>query len=121
MTFKIPMHKDTIPFAVGALAGAVLVTWVGFDAMGWKTANASDALVKRGSEVAVVAAYAHICTARFNEAKDVPGRLADLQKVEQWSRGEVLAKSGFATMRGEKEPTSGVPQACADLLLPAKT
>lgn len=121
MTFKIPMHKDTVPFLLGAAAGAVVITWAGFDAMGWKTANASEALIKRQSEVAVVSAYAQICTVRFKDAKDFGGRLADLQKVDQWSRGDIVAKSGFATMAGEKEPTSGVAQACADLLLPAKT
>ena len=35
MNFKL--HKDTNPFLIGALAGAVLATWVGFDALGWRT------------------------------------------------------------------------------------
>ena len=119
MDFKL--HKDAKPFGLGALIGAVLVAWVGFDAMGWKTAVAAETLGKRQAETAVVAAYAGICKERFTAAADGAARLADLQKVEQWSRGEVIAKSGFATMRGEKEPTSGVPQACADRLIPAKS
>lgn len=116
MGFK--MHKDTQPFALGALAGAVLATWVGFDALGWSTAGTTESLAKRKADVAVVAAYAQICSAQFNGAKDLQARLAELQKVDQWSRGDVIAKAGFATMLGEKEPTSGVSQACADLLIP---
>ena len=121
MDFKFPMHKDTTPFCLGALAGAVLIAWVGFDALGWKTGDASAALAKRQAETAVVAAYAHICSAQFNGAKDLPVRLAELKKADQWSRGDVVAKTGFATMLGEKEPTQGVSQACADLVVAGKT
>ena len=118
MAFTLP--KNTNPFLVGALAGAVLAVWVGFDALGWKTAAAAETLIKRQSDTAVVAAYARLCTNQFNASKDSAARLADLTKVEQYSRGDLLAKSGFATMVGEKEPMQGVPQACAELLLPAK-
>ena len=118
MAFTLP--KDTNPFLVGALAGAVLATWVGFDALGWKTASGSESLIKRQSETATVAAYAHICTGQFNAGKDHESQLAALKKVDKWSRGDVVAKSGFATMTGDKEPVSGVPSACADLLIPEK-
>ena len=121
MDFKLPaMHEDTKPFCLGALVGAVVITWTGFDALGWKTANTSEALGKRQAETAVVTAYARICAAQFNAAKDLPSRLAELQKIEQWTRGDVVAKAGFATMLGEKEPTQGVSQACAELLIPKK-
>ena len=118
MAFTLP--KDTNPFLVGALAGAVLATWVGFDALGWKTSSTSESLVKRGSETAVVAAYAHVCTSQFNAAKDHDAQLAALTKIDKWSRGDVVAKGGYATMMGDKEPVSGVPSACADLLIPEK-
>ena len=119
MAFKLP--KDTNPFLVGALAGAILVPWVGFDTLGWKTSATAESLIKRQSETAVVNAYAHICQARFNGEKDAPVRLAELTKAEKYSRGDVLAKTGVATMSGEKEPTQGVAQACAELLVPEKS
>lgn len=118
MAFTLP--KNTNPFLVGALAGAILVPWVGFDALGWKTSSASESLVKRGAETAVVSAYAKICTSQFNASKDAPARLTDLAKVEKYSRGDIITKTGFATMLGEKEPTQGVAQACAELLVPEK-
>ena len=114
------LHKDTNPFLVGALAGAVLATWVGFDALGWKTGAAAQDLVKRQSETAVVAAYAHICVSQFNSAKDHDAQLDALKKVERYSRGDVVAKGGYATMAGDKEALSGVASACADQLVPEK-
>jgi hypothetical protein len=122
MDFKLPaLPKDTQPFLLGALAGAVLIAWIGFDLGGWKTGSTSERLAKRQADGAVVAAHARICSVQFNNAKNLPARLAELQKTERWSRGAVVTKAGFATMLGEKEPTQGVSEACAELLIPEKT
>lgn len=119
MAFKLP--NNTNPFLLGAAAGAILAVWVGFDALGWKTGAAAESLIKRQSEMAVVAAYAQICSTQYKGAKDYEAQLAALKKVDKWSRGEVVAKSGHATMVGAKEPVSGVPAACAELLTPEKS
>ena len=118
MALTIP--KNTQPFLVGALAGAVLSVWVGFDALGWKTNATTEALLKRQSETATIAAYASICSTQYKAAKDYDVQLVALKKVDKWSRGDVVAKGGYATMLGAKEPVSGVPAACADLLTPEK-
>jgi hypothetical protein len=121
MSLLPKMHKDTKPFLLGAVAGAILSVWTGFDALGWKTAAASETIAKRQADSAVVAAYARVCSAQFkNGGKDLDARLAALQKTERYSRGDLVGKSGFATMAGEKEATQGVAQACADLLIPEK-
>ena len=114
------IHKSQNPFLLGALAGAVISVWTGFDALGWKTSSASETLVKRGADSAVVSAYARVCSANFKNLKDFDARLATLQKAERYSRGDVVGKAGLATMVGEKEATQGVAQACADLLIPEK-
>jgi hypothetical protein len=115
------MHKDTKPFLLGALAGALLLAWIGFQLVGWKSPGDSERLAKRQTDTAVSAALAKICSVQFNGAANLPERLATLQKTDQWSRGGVLAKAGFATMPGEKEPANGVAEACAILLVPEKT
>lgn len=115
------MHKDTKPFLLGSLAGAVLLAWVGFQFVGWKSAGDSERLAKGQTDTAVSAALAKICSVQFNSAANLPERLAVLQKTEQWSRSEVLAKAGFATMPGDKEPAQNVAEACASLLVPEKT
>ena len=122
MGFKLPaMHKGTNPFLLGALAGALLFAWVGFDLVGLKTGGDSERLAKRQADGAVVAAHARICSAQFNSGTNLRARLSELEKTEQWSRGAVVAKGGFATMLGEKEPTPGVAEACAALLIPGKS
>jgi len=108
------------PFSLGALAGAVVIAWVGFDALGWKTSGAAETLGKRQADTAVISALATICDARFRAEANFPVRLAALEKIERYSRGEAVWKSGFATMPGSKEPNQDVGRACAELLIPDK-
>jgi hypothetical protein len=116
MDFKLP--KNTQPVLLGALAGAVLSVWVGFDALGWKTRAAAEAAAGKKADAAVVAALASICHERFSQARDFRAKLAALEKVDRYSRGEAIAKAGWATMLGAKEPVAGVGEECANLLFP---
>jgi hypothetical protein len=118
MAFKMP--KETKPVLLGAVAGALLISWAGFELAGWKTSSAAATLVKRQSEAAVAAALAPICAAKFKAGPNLPTRLEALQKTDRWSRGGVLTKEGWATMEGAKEPLSGVAEACAEVLVPEK-
>src|SRR5438093_533954 len=122
MEFKLPqLPAGTKPFCLGVVAGAVLLGWAGFDALGWKLNSAAEALANKKAEAAVVTAYASICREQFARGADFAARLAALDKVERYSRGDVVAKGGWATMTGGKEPRPGVAQECAELLVPAKT
>jgi len=121
MEFKMPqLPAGTKHFCLGALAGAAVLGWAGFDALGWKLNSAAQALANKKAEAAVVSAYASICRAQFSKGVDFSKRLAALDKVERYSRGELVAKGGWATMSGNTEPQAGVAQECAELLLPAK-
>jgi len=108
------------PFCLGALAGAAAISWAGFDAFGWKTSGTAEMLGKRQADTAVVSALAHICDARFRKEADFSARLAALEKVERYSRGEAVSKAGWATMPGNAEPNQDVGRACAELLFPEK-
>jgi hypothetical protein len=122
MEFKMPqLPAGWKPFTSGAVAGAVLAVWVGFDALGWKSNSTAENLASRKAEAAVVTAFATICRDQFTKAADFSARLTALDKVERYSRGDVVAKAGWATMTGAKEPHAGVAQECAELLIPAKT
>jgi hypothetical protein len=122
MEFKMPvLPEGAKPFGLGALAGAVLVAWVGFDALGWKSNSTAETLASRKADTAVVAAYASVCREQFKQGADFPVRLAALEKAERYSRGDAVAKGGWATMTGTKEPHPGVAQACAEMLIPSKT
>jgi hypothetical protein len=114
--FALPAGSK--PFALGACAGALLMLWAGFDGLGWQTAGNAERLGKRQADAAVVSALASICRDRFSQAAGFPARLATLEKVEKYSRGEAIVKGGWATMLGSKDPQEGVGDACANLLLP---
>lgn len=114
------LKKDAKPFLLGALAGAVLLGWVGFQLVGWQSPGAAERFAKKQTETAVATALGKICSAQFNSAANLPERLAELKKADRWSRAGVIAKAGFATMPGEKEPANGVAEACANLLVPEK-
>jgi hypothetical protein len=121
MDLKIPtLPAGTKPFCLGALAGAVLVAWVGFDALGWKSSGAVEALSKRQADTAVTAALASICSEQFRKGSQFPAQFTVLEKTERYSRGDLVAKGGWATMAGSKDPHPGVAQLCADLLIPEK-
>jgi hypothetical protein len=113
-------YLKTKSLLMGALLGAAVLGFVGFNFLNWKTGGKADAQAKQEASGAVAAAFAQICVVQFNGSKDASASLAKLQATDKWSRGDVVAKGGWATMQGAKEPVSGVPQACADLLLPEK-
>jgi hypothetical protein len=106
------------PFSLGALAGALLILWAGFDGLGWKTAGNSERLGKRQADAAVVSALATICDANFRKAANLSSRLTALEKVDRYQRGETVWKAGWATLPGSAEPNQEVGRACAELLIP---
>ena len=47
---------------------------------------------------------------------DAPVKIAELSKTSSWDRGNVIERSGFALMPGEKTADSDVARACAESL-----
>ena len=118
---KLPQTPaGTKPFCLGALVGAVLLGYVGFNVMGWTLEATATKIAKRQADTAVTAALASVCAAQFRSAADADVRLASLEKLQRYSRGEALGKAGFATLPGSKEPNQSVASACAELLIPEK-
>ena len=60
-------HKDQKPFALGALAGAALIAWVGFGTFNWKTPGKAETLAKQ----------------QINAGKDSPARMTKLQATDR--------------------------------------
>ena len=114
------IKKDAKPFLLGALAGAVLIPWIGFELVGWKSPGAAQRLAKAQTDTAVATALGKICSVQFNNASNLSERMAELNKAERYSRSGLITKAGFATMPGEKEPANGVAEACSNILVPEK-
>ena len=101
------------PAGWGAVFGAVGIMIVGFSWMGWNLGNTTKRLVSEGSESAVIAALTPFCVANYMKQPDAVKRLALLKEdTSSYTQREIIEKAGFATMPGNKEPSSGLAAAC---------
>ena len=101
------------PAAWGAVVGAVAIMIVGFSWMGWNLGHTTKRLVSEGSESAVVAALTPFCVANYMKQSDAAKKLALLKEdTSSYTQREIIEKAGFATMPGNKEPSTGLAAAC---------
>lgn len=108
---------NTKPWIQGAIVGAIAVAIVGFNWGGWVTGSSADRHATVAAHEAVVMALAPICAERFREQADAAVKTDALVKnASSWDRGNMVEKSGFATMPGSKTADSDVARACAELL-----
>jgi len=116
---KIPI--ETKPALWGIAGGAVALAIVGFSWGGWVTGGKAEAAALTRANDAVVMALAPVCVDKFQRAGDSAANLAALRKVDAWSQGDFVEKSGWATVPGSNssERVSAVAKACAVLLTTA--
>ena len=112
-----PKHVALIkPALWGAVAGAAALAIIGFNWGNWHTGGFVTSLTEQKSREAVIAVLAPICAEQFKKGSDVTVQHAALRKESTWSRGTFIEKGGWATLPGQKSPTSGVAGACAEML-----
>jgi hypothetical protein len=81
--------------------------------MGWTLGHTTSRLVAEGRESAVVAALTPFCVANYMKQSDAVKRLALLKEdTSSYTQRDLIEKAGFATMPGNREPTSGLAAAC---------
>ena len=115
---KIPI--ETKPMLWGVAGGAIALAIVGFAWGGWTTGGKAEAAAVQRANDAVVAALAPVCVDKFKRGADVSANLAALKKVDTWSQGDFVEKSGWATLPGSNpDQVSAVARACALLLASA--
>src|SRR5512134_2936156 len=101
------------PAVWGAVVGAVGIMIVGFSWMGWNLGHTTRRLVSEGSESAVVAALTPFCVANYMKQPDAAAKLTLLKEdTSSYTQREIIEKAGFATIPGNKEPSSGLAAAC---------
>jgi len=110
------MPENTGAYVKGALVGGVALAIVGFGWGGWVTGGTATKESKAAAHDAVVAVLAPICADRFRAQADSGPKIAALTSSSSWERGNLVEKSGYATMPGAKTTDSDVARACADLL-----
>jgi len=110
------MPTNTKPWIQGAVVGAIALAIVGFTWGGWVTGGTAAKNAAATSHDAVVAALAPICVERFRAQPDAVVKTDALMKGSSWDRGNMVEKSGYATMPGSKTADSDVARACAAIL-----
>lgn len=114
---KIPV--ETKPALWGVVGGAIALAIVGFTWGGWVTGGKAEANAMQRVNTAVVTALAPVCVEKFQDSADVSANLAALKKIDSWSQGAFVEKSGWATVAGSNSPdqVTAVAKACAVLLV----
>ncbi len=101
----------------GAAGGAIILAIIGFAWGGWVTGGTAQEMAEEMAEVAVLGRLAPICVEQFKQDPGKDQKLKDLKKEDFWKRGDYVAKQGWATMPGEKEPDNKIAEKCAKLTL----
>lgn len=103
--------KQNLPSGIwGAVAGAVVLAIIGFNWGGWVTAGKAGEM----TQTAVVDRLVPICVGQFNMDANKAMKLVEMKKADSWTRGDFVAKQGWATMPGSKEADSDVAEGCAE-------
>src|SRR5712672_3797782 len=111
------IHPGVKPAVWGAVAGAVVLTIVGFSSLGWTLGSTAEKIATQRAQNAVVAVLAPICVEKFQHQADAATRLVEFKKVSSsWDRRSIIEKGGWATMPGTDAPNSAVATACAERL-----
>lgn len=104
------------PALQGAAAGAAALAIVGFTWGGWVTGGTAEKLASAEAELQVTAALVPVCLELSSKDPKVVATLAELKSANNYKRGAMIMKVGWATMPGTTEPNRSVAEACVDKL-----
>ena len=112
----MPMTTPVWPKPVlqGAAGGAVALAVIGFTWGGWVTGGKAERMVAEQSKSAVIAALVPICLDQSKHDPKLADKLAGLKSAKYYDRGDLLMKTGWATMPGAADPDRQVASACVE-------
>ena len=100
----------------GAVGGALVTMYVGFNFGGWMTNGSAEVMAKETAATAVAERLGTICVAQFNRDTDKGQKLEEMKDKDAWDKGHYIEKQSWAIMPGDDKPESGVADACAKQL-----
>ena len=118
-TMKTP--DELKPALWGAVAGAAVLSVIGFTWGGWVTGTTAESLAKQKASSAVVAALAPICADNFRRGNDAPAQLVELKKVSTWEQANFVEKGGWAKVPGSSSVDRETARACAEMIIATKS
>jgi hypothetical protein len=107
---KLPIWLQ--PALIGAVAGAIVIAFLGFTQLGWVTGSSAASLATKQADLAVVTALMPYCLQ--NSANDPVGAtvLTELKAASTYNRRAIVEKAGWATPLGATAPNTALAQAC---------
>ena len=105
------------PAMMGAVAGAIGLSIVGFSWGGWMTAKTARDVANEQSRDEVVAALMPICVQQAGDDPAMAAKIAELKDAPTYQRTDIVTKAGWATMPGSTDTNRRVAQACAEKLI----
>jgi hypothetical protein len=118
MKLQAPWFK---PAAWGVVVGVVATMFVGFSWLGWTLGSTAERMAAERTSAAVVVALTPSCVTKFMQQPGAAAKLVEFQKIDSWKQREFIEAGGWATPRGDKNPNSGLANACAEELAKTKT
>jgi hypothetical protein len=104
----------------GIVVGALGIMIIGFSWGGWVLGSTAESMAKERADGAVTAVLVPICVERFMGQADAAAKLAEFQKTVSWQQSQLIAKGGWATATGSKDPNAAVARVCAQQLANSK-
>lgn len=104
------------PAVYGAVAGGVVIAIAGFSWGGWVTGGSARKMATDQARLEVVAALVPVCVEQSRNDPNVVATLASLKDESGYKRGDMLMKTGWATMPGSTDPDRNVAKACMEKL-----
>jgi len=100
----------------GAVGGALVTMYVGFNVGGWMTNGSAEVMAKEIAATAVAERLGTICVAQFNRDPAKSQKLIEMNAKDTWGKGRYIDTQSWAIMPGDEKPESGVSDACAKQL-----
>jgi hypothetical protein len=104
------------PGVWGAIVGAIAISIVGFNEMGWTTGGTADRMATERANAAVVAAFVPFCVAKAQQDADATKLVKLGGETSSYSRRQIVTDAGWATMLGMTSPDNALASACSDKL-----
>ena len=108
------------PAGWGAIVGAIVISMVGFQELGWKSSATAETMAVDRSDAAVVAALVPFCVTKAKADPDAATMAKFQAETSSYSRSDLVIKAGWATLGGQTTPDNAVGRACSDKLYAVK-
>src|SRR5690349_16192469 len=109
------------PALWGVVAGAVIMSFVGFRLLGWTTAGSAERAATERADGAVVTALVPFCVAKAQQDADATKLTKLRAEQSSYTRGELVQAAGWAALPGVAGTENTLARACAESLLAAKS